>query len=68
MSDNHDRPTFAADEAVGVRPEAAPAVEETPTLHVAEELAPAAEHPPVEANGTHGEPTWRTSRPTSIRV
>jgi hypothetical protein len=57
MSDTNDRPTFAADEAVGVRPEAALTVAETPTLHVAEE--PAAEHPPVEANGTHEEPTWR---------
>jgi hypothetical protein len=52
MSDMNDRPLFAADEAVGVRPEADPTVDETPAL-------PVAEHPPVEANGTHGEPTWR---------
>jgi hypothetical protein len=57
MSDMNDRPLFAADEADGVRPEAAPTVDETPTPHV--EHQPAAEHPPVGVNGTHEEPTWR---------
>jgi truncated hemoglobin YjbI len=52
MSDMNDRPLFAADEADGVRPEAAPTVDETPP-------APAAEHPPVGTNGTHDDPTWR---------
>jgi truncated hemoglobin YjbI len=52
MSDMNDRSLFAADEADGVRPEAAPTVDETPAV-------PTAEHPPVGVNGIHGEPTWR---------
>jgi hypothetical protein len=52
MSDMNDRPLFAADEAIGVRPDAGPTVNETPAV-------PAAEHRPVGANGTHDEPTWR---------
>jgi hypothetical protein len=51
MTDTNDRPAFAADEAVGVRPAAAATVDETPTQ--------VAEHPPVETNGVHDEPTWR---------
>ena len=57
MSDMNERPDFPVDEAVGVRPEATPEVDETPAVDVAE--APVAEHPPVGANGTHEERTWR---------
>jgi hypothetical protein len=52
MSDTNDRQLFAADEAVGVRPEAAP------TEHEAQAV-PAGEHPPLGVNGAQDEPTWR---------
>jgi hypothetical protein len=57
MTETNDRTLYPVDEAAGVGPEATPQVNETP-VPVADE-AVAAEHPPVEANGTHAEPTWR---------
>ena len=58
MLDTNDRTFGPAEEAAGVRPDA-PQAETNPTPVVDEPKPEAAEQPPVEANGTHDEPTWR---------